>query len=99
MEKVRENADYMRERLKAWGYHILSSHTPILPVMIGDAALSTEFSELLLKEGVLAVAVRPPTVPEGTSRIRVTVMATHTREDLEFSVGVFEKVGRKLGIV
>ena len=97
--KVRENADYMRESLKALGYNILSSHTPILPVMIGDAALSTEFSGLLLKEGVLAVAVRPPTVPEGTSRIRVTVMATHTREDLEFSVGVFEKVGQRLGII
>ena len=97
--KVQENAGYMRERLKALGYDVLSSHTPILPVMIGEAALSTEFSELLLKEGVLAVAVRPPTVPEGSSRIRVTVMATHTREDLAFSVGVFEKVGRRLGII
>ena len=97
--KVRENADYMREGLKALGYDVLNSHTPILPVMIGEATLSTEFSELLLKEGVLAVALRPPTVREGTSRIRVTVMATHTREDLAFSVSVFEKVGRRLGIL
>ena len=97
--KVQENADYMREKLRSLGYDILNSQTPILPVMIGEAALSTEFSELLLKEGVLAVALRPPTVSEGTSRIRVTVMATHTREDLVFSVGVFEKVGRRLGIV
>ena len=97
--KLRENADYMREGLKKLGYDVLSSHTPILPVMIGEAALSTEFSELLLKEGILAVALRPPTVPEGTSRIRVTVMATHTLEDLVFSVSVFEKVGRKLGII
>ncbi len=99
VEKVQENAGYMRERLTALGYDVLSSHTPILPVMIGEADLSTEFSGLLLKEGVLAVALRPPTVPEGTSRIRVTVMATHTREDLAFSVGVFEKVGRRLGII
>jgi predicted pyridoxal phosphate-dependent acyltransferase len=99
VEKVQENARYMRESLKALGYDVLSSHTPILPVMIGEAALSTEFSQLLLKEGVLAVALRPPTVPEGTARIRVTVMATHTREDLAFSVGVFEKVGRRLGII
>jgi 8-amino-7-oxononanoate synthase len=99
VERVQENAGYMRESLKTLGYDVLSSHTPILPVMIGEAALSTEFSELLLKEGILAVALRPPTVPEGTARIRVTVMATHTREDLAFSVGVFEKVGRRLGII
>ena len=97
--KLRGNADYMRDSLKALGYNVLSSRTPILPIVIGEAALSTEFSRLLLKEGVLAMAVRPPTVPEGTSRIRVTVMATHTREDLVFSVGVFEKVGRRLGII
>jgi 8-amino-7-oxononanoate synthase len=97
--KVQENADYMRERLKALGYDVLSSHTPILPVMVGEAALSTEFSRLLLKEGVLAVALRPPTVSEGTSRIRVTVIATHTREDLAFSADVFEKVGQRLGII
>ena len=97
--KVQENAGYMRKELKALGYDVLSSHTPILPVIIGETSLSTEFSELLLKEGVLAVALRPPTVPEGTSRIRVTVMATHTREDLAFSVSVFEKVGRRLGII
>ena len=99
VERVQVNADYIREKLRTLGYDVLSSHTPILPVMIGEAALSTEFSELLLKEGVLAVALRPPTVPEGTARIRVTVMATHTHEDLAFSVGVFEKVGRKLGII
>ena len=97
--KLQENADYLRGKLRALGYDILSSQTPILPVMIGEAALSTEFSRLLLKERVLAVAVRPPTIPEGTSRIRVTVMATHTVEDLEFAVGVFEKVGRRLGII
>jgi 8-amino-7-oxononanoate synthase len=97
--KVQENADYMREGLKALGYDVLSSDTPILPVMIGEAALAAAFSELLLKEGILAVALRPPTVPEGTSRLRVTVMATHTREDLVFSLDVFEKVGCRLGII
>jgi 8-amino-7-oxononanoate synthase len=99
VKKVQENADYMRKELTELGFDVLSSHTPILPVMIGEAVLSTEFSELLLKEGVLAVALRPPTVSKGTSRIRVTVMATHTREDLAFSVDVFEKVGRRLGVI
>jgi 8-amino-7-oxononanoate synthase len=89
----------MREKLRALGYDILNSQTPILPVMIGDAALSTAFSGMLLEERVLAVAVRPPTTPEGASRVRVTVMATHTLEDLEFAVGVFEKVGRRVGII
>ena len=55
-------------------------------------------SRLLLNEGVLATAIRPPTVPEGTSRIRVTVMATHTLEDLDFALGAFQRIGRQLKI-
>ena len=97
--KLEENACYLRERLKGLGYNTLSSQTQILPVIIGDAALSSAFSRLLLEEGILATALRPPTVPEGTSRIRVTVMATHTFEDLDFALAVLEKVGRHLGII
>ena len=97
--KVQENASYLRCQLNRLGYNTLNSQTQIIPVVIGDAARTLEMSHLLLKEGVLATAIRPPTVPEGTCRIRVTVMATHTREDLDFAVRAFEKAGRRLGII
>jgi len=99
VEKLQDNACYMREKLKELGYNILNSQTQIMPVIIGEASLVCEFSRLLLKEGILATAIRPPTVPEGISRIRVTVMATHTPEDLHFSLGAFEKIGRYLRII
>ena len=97
--KLQKNASYLREKLRELGYDVLRSQTQILPVMIGESALACEMSSLLLKEGVLATAIRPPTVPEGTSRIRVTVMATHTLQDLDFALETFEKVGHHLRII
>ncbi len=96
--KLQKNASYLREKLRELGYDILRSQTQILPVIIGESALVCEMSRLLLKEGVLATAIRPPTVLEGTSRIRVTVMATHTLEDLDFALGAFQRIGRQLKI-
>ncbi|MBI4286858.1 MAG: 8-amino-7-oxononanoate synthase [Chloroflexi bacterium] len=92
VEDLQRNAAYMRRGLRSLGYDTLDSETHIIPVIAGDAAAAVEASELLLAEGVLAVAIRPPTVPPGKSRIRVTVMANHTKEDLEFALGAFEKV-------
>ncbi len=97
--KVQENAGYLRHQLNKLGYNTLNSQTQIIPVLIGDAAHALQMSHLLLKEGVLSTAIRPPTVPEGTCRLRVTVMATHTRQDLDFASSAFERVGRRLGVV
>jgi predicted pyridoxal phosphate-dependent acyltransferase len=96
---LQRNADYLRQGLEKLGYDTLTSQTQIMPVVIGDAARTCEMSGLLLQEGVLATAIRPPTVPEGTSRIRVSVIATHTWDDLDFALAAFEKAGRSLGIV
>jgi 7-keto-8-aminopelargonate synthetase-like enzyme len=96
---LQRNADYLRQGLEKLGYDTLTSQTQIMPVVISDAARTCEMSELLLREGLLATAIRPPTVPEGTSRIRVSVIATHTRDDLDFALAAFEKAGRNLGIV
>jgi 7-keto-8-aminopelargonate synthetase-like enzyme len=85
--------------LNRFGYNTLNSQTQIIPVVIGDASRTLEMSRLLLREGVFATPIRPPTVPEGTCRIRITVMASHTREDLDFAAGAFEKAGRSLGII
>jgi 8-amino-7-oxononanoate synthase len=97
--KVQDNAHYLRDGLQNLGYNTLNSETQIIPVLIGDATRTLEMSRLLLNEGVLATAIRPPTVPEGTCRIRTTVMATHTRQDLDFALGAFEKSGRRMGII
>ena len=97
--KVLENASYLRDGLNKLGYNTLNSETQIIPLVIGDAARALEMSRLLLNEGVLATAIRPPTVPEGTCRIRTTVMATHTRQDLDFALTAFEKSGRRMGIL
>jgi 8-amino-7-oxononanoate synthase len=97
--KVQENGRYLRTRLNRLGYNTLTSETQIIPVVIGDAFRTLEMSRLLFKEGVFATPIRPPTVAEGTCRIRITVMATHTREDLDFAVMAFEKAGYSLGII
>jgi 7-keto-8-aminopelargonate synthetase-like enzyme len=97
--KLQDNASYLRQGLRELGYHITRSQTQILPVIIGQSNLACETSRQLLKEGVLATAIRPPSVPEGTSRIRVTLMATHTTEDLDFALSTFEKVGLNLKII
>ncbi len=97
--RAQGNSGYLRQQLSRLGYNTLNSQTQIIPVVVGDAARTVEMSHLLLEEGVLATAIRPPTVPEGTCRIRATVMATHTRQDLDFALGAFERVGRGLGII
>ncbi|MBI2917846.1 MAG: 8-amino-7-oxononanoate synthase [Chloroflexi bacterium] len=96
---LQDNAAYLRHGLQRLGYDTLASQTQIMPIVIGDARRTVEMSRLLLESGVLATAIRPPTVPEGTSRIRVTVMANHTRQDLDFALAAFEKAGRKLGLI
>ena len=97
--KLQENANYLRQQLQALGYNTLNSQTQIIPVVIGKTTDTLEMSQRLLEEGVLVTAIRPPTVPEDTCRLRVTVMATHSREDLDFAWEAFRKVGHSLGII
>ncbi|HLE80406.1 MAG TPA: 8-amino-7-oxononanoate synthase [Dehalococcoidia bacterium] len=97
--KVQENGAFLRQRLNTIGFNTLKSQTQIIPVVVGEAAGAVEMSQLLLERGVLATAIRPPTVPQGTSRIRATVMATHTRADLELAASAFEEAGRIAGII
>ncbi|MEE8473596.1 MAG: 8-amino-7-oxononanoate synthase [Dehalococcoidia bacterium] len=97
--KVQENAGYLRDGLNRLGYDTLNSQTQIIPVVIGDAAHTLEMSRLLLEEGVLATGIRPPTVAEGNCRIRTTVMATHTRQDLDHALAAFERAGKCLSAI
>ena len=81
--------------LKALGYSVANSRSQIIPLMVGDADECMQLSEQLLERGIFAQGIRPPTVPPGTSRLRITVMATHTNEHLQRALGAFEEVARE----
>lgn len=76
-------ADFLRRGINARGFDTLQSTTPIIPVILKDAARAVAASKKLLEQGIFVQAIRPPTVPANTARLRVTVMATHTKEDLD----------------
>lgn len=86
------NCRAMKEGLKKLGFSLGESESQILPLIIGDAQKCMAFSERLLKKGVFAQGIRPPTVPPGTSRLRITLMATHTHEHLHQALKAFEEV-------
>ncbi|WP_239422142.1 8-amino-7-oxononanoate synthase [Bacillus sp. CGMCC 1.16541] len=86
----------LRTRLKGAGFHVMGDITPIVPVLIGDADCALSFSKRLQDEGIFAPAIRPPTVPEGKSRIRICLTAQHTVEHVEKLVMSMVKVGKEL---
>jgi 8-amino-7-oxononanoate synthase len=94
-----ENADYMRNGLQALGYDTGVSETPIVPVLIGQDDKTFMFWRALFDHGVFSNPVVPPAVPEKESRIRTSYSATHTREQLDFVLDVFTKVGRQFGVI
>lgn len=94
-----ENQARMLHGLRRLGFRLTETVSPILPVLIGDAASALAFAEQLLARGVYAPAVRPPTVPQGTSRIRITVTSEHTASHLEEALQAFELAGRALRLI
>jgi 8-amino-7-oxononanoate synthase len=99
VERLQENAAFFRHGLQQLGFNTLNSQTQIVPILVGEANLTVEMAKALLDHGVFAVAIRPPTVPLGTSRIRTSLMATHTQADLTYALDVFERVGRRLNVI
>lgn len=98
-KELMEHSNYFRSSLSKLGFQLGTSETQIIPVIIGSNEQTMLFSQKLQEEGIAAIAVRPPTVPEGQARIRFTVMATHERNDLEQAVDKIALVGRKLGVI
>jgi len=99
VQKLWSNARYFKDRMKELGFDTGQSETPITPVMLYDAKIASEFSKRLFEEGIFAQAIGYPTVPKGKARIRVMISAIHTKEDLDFAVEKFEKIGRELGVI
>jgi 8-amino-7-oxononanoate synthase len=98
-ERLWRNRNYYADGLKSLGFDTLKSETPIIPIMIGDDRLAIIVSQRLLEAGVFAPAIRPPTVPKGTSRIRTTIMASHTREDIDHVLESLDQIACSLGIL
>ncbi len=96
-EKLRENTRFFRAALEGAGFRIIPGEHPIVPVMLGDAALAAKFAESMLSKGVYVIGFSYPVVPRGEARIRTQVSAVHTREDLEFAVQKFVEVRDELG--
>lgn len=98
-KQLMHNVSCMRDGLGMLGFNTLSSQTQIIPVMIGDPATAVAMTKYLFDNGLFIQAIRPPTVPEGSSRLRITLMATHTQEDIEKALGILEHAGKKFGII
>ena len=89
-QRLSANVLLLKNALLERGFQLLPSQTQILPLLLGTVDVASRFAEALLSHGVYAPAIRPPTVPEGTSRLRISVIASHTTEDLETAVKGFE---------
>ena len=94
-----QNRDHMFQGLSDMGFTLTNTHSPILPIILNTTPLALEMSKKLFNQGIYAPAIRPPTVPKGTSRLRVTVTSEHTPEHLEAGLQAFRKVGQELGII
>ena len=98
VEQLRRNAAVLREALAGYGLDLGGSRTQVVPVVVGDARRTMALCEHALEDGVFAQAIRPPTVPEGTSRLRLAVMATHAADELRSAARVIGRTARELGI-
>jgi len=99
VDSLWNNTRFFKAGLSALGFNTGLSESPITPVIIGDGALAMKLSDRLFEEGVFAQGLAFPTVARDKARVRTIVTATHTRDELQFALDVFAKVGRELGII
>jgi glycine C-acetyltransferase len=96
-ERLRQNTAHFRTRMEGLGFDVLPGSHPIVPVMIGDAALAARFADGLVRRGVYAVSFSYPVVPQGTARIRTQMSAAHSTADLDFAAEQFAAAREELG--
>jgi glycine C-acetyltransferase len=85
--------------MTAAGFNLVPGEHPIIPVMLGDAKVASEFAQRLLDEGVYVIGFSYPVVPQGKARIRTQMSAAHTRDQLDRAVAAFARVGKQLRVV
>ena len=98
-DRLEENTKYFKEKIINAGFDIKQGDSPIVPIMLYDAALSQKFADLLLEEGVYAIGFFYPVVAKGQARIRTQISAAHTKTDLDKAINAFVKVGKTLGVI
>ncbi len=97
--RLHENSTHFRAGMTAAGFTLVPGEHPIIPVMLGDAKLASDFAQRLLAHGVYVIGFSFPVVPHGKARIRTQMSAVHTKEHLDKAVAAFTAVGRELGVV
>jgi glycine C-acetyltransferase len=99
VQQLRDNTAWFRAAITEAGFKPLPGDTPIVPIIIGETSAAIAMSDAMLAEGIFVTGFGYPVVPHGTARVRCQISAAHTRDDLEFAVGVFKRVGAKLGVI
>jgi glycine C-acetyltransferase len=97
-DKLEANTKFFRDGMAQLGFTIPPGTHPIVPVMLGDAALAAKAAEALLAKGIYVIGFSYPVVPQGKARIRVQISAAHTRQDLAFAIEQFAAVKKELGL-
>jgi glycine C-acetyltransferase len=98
-DKLEENTKYFKKAIVDAGFDIVEGDSPIIPIMLYDAALSQKFADKLLEEGVYAIGFFYPVVPKEKARIRTQISAAHTKEHLDKAIAAFIKVGKELNVI
>jgi glycine C-acetyltransferase len=99
VDRLWKNTNYFKSAMADLGFDVGNSVTPITPVMLGDVKLAKAFSGRLFDQGVFAMALGFPTVPQGLARIRVMISAALSRDDLDYGLEKFELIGKELGVI
>ena len=94
-----QNTTYFRNSVSELGFDTMGSETPIVPLRIGSSEKALIFSQKLMDAGLYVPAIRPPTVPNGTDRLRISLMATHTQEEMDTLLLWLEKIGQALKVI
>jgi glycine C-acetyltransferase len=99
LQTLKDNTAYFRANMAKAGFDLIAGEHPIVPVMIYDAAKAKLYADLLLKEGVYAIAFSYPVVPHGKARIRTQISSSHTRQHLDHAIAAFTKIGKEVGVI
>jgi 8-amino-7-oxononanoate synthase len=98
-EELWQNIDYMRRGLLRLGFDLKQSEGPIVPIVVGEDIRSVRMQKMLLEKGIFLQAIRPPTVPPGTSRLRLTIVRGLTQSDMDEALQALQHVGREVGLI
>jgi glycine C-acetyltransferase len=94
-----KNIDYMRQELLRLGFDLKQSEGPIVPIVVGEDSKAIRMQQMLLEKGIFLQAIRPPTVPAGTSRLRLTIVRGLTQEDMDQALEALAQVGKEVGLI